>query len=43
VADLTSSTVNNGVPGGFNKLVIESTDRLWLTVLPVAAKTESKE
>lgn len=34
VADLTSSTVNNGVPGGFNKLVIEFTDQLWLTVLP---------
>jgi hypothetical protein len=35
VADLTSSTVNNGVPGGFNRLVIETTDQLWLTVLPV--------
>jgi len=34
-ADLTSSTVNNGVPGGFTKLAIESTDQLWLTVLPV--------
>jgi hypothetical protein len=34
-ADLTSSTVNNGVPGGFTKLVIESTDQIWLTVLPV--------
>jgi hypothetical protein len=32
-ADLTSSTVNNGVPGGFGRLVIESTDQLWLTVL----------
>jgi len=26
VADLTSSTVKQRVPGGFNKLVIESTD-----------------
>lgn len=34
VADLTSSTVNNGVPGGFNKLLMETTDQLWLTVLP---------
>jgi len=34
VASLTSSTENNGVPGGFTKLVIESTDQIWLTVLP---------
>jgi ferritin-like protein len=34
MADLTSSTVNNGVPGGFTSLVIEATDQLWLTVLP---------
>ena len=34
VADLTSSTVNNGVPGGFNKLIIDSAEHLWLTVLP---------
>lgn len=34
VAGLTSSTENNGVPGGFTKLVIESTDQIWLTVLP---------
>lgn len=36
VADLTSSSVNNGVPGGFNRLAIEATDQLWLTVLPIA-------
>ena len=35
-ASLTSSTENNGVPGGFTKLAIESTDQIWLTVLPVA-------
>jgi hypothetical protein len=35
-ASLTSSTVDNGVPGGFTKLAMESTDQLWLTVLPVA-------
>ncbi len=34
IAELISSTVNNGVPGGFTKLLIESTDQLWLTVLP---------
>jgi hypothetical protein len=34
VVDLTSSTVNNGVPGGFPRLVIASTDHIWLTVTP---------
>jgi len=43
VADLTSATVDNGVPGGFNRLVIDSTDQLWLTVLPVPAATEDKK
>jgi len=44
VADLTSSTVNNGVPGGFNKLVIESTDQIWLTVLLASkAKAAAKD
>ena len=33
IAKLTGSEVNNGVPGGFNKLIVESTDQLWLTVL----------
>jgi hypothetical protein len=43
-ADLTSSTVNNGVPGGFTQLIIETTDQLWLTVLPVPEpKVEKKE
>ena len=44
VADLTSSTVDNGVPGGFIKLAVESTDQLWLTVQPVPApKAETKK
>ena len=34
VAELISSGLNNGVPQGFTRLAIESTDRLWLTVLP---------
>ncbi|MEO8425898.1 MAG: hypothetical protein ABI651_02180 [Verrucomicrobiota bacterium] len=34
IAELITSSVNNGVPNGFNKLVIESTEQLWLTVLP---------
>ena len=38
LAELTSSTSNNGVPGGFSKLVVNSTEQLWLTVLPPATK-----
>ena len=34
IAELITSSVNNGVPNGFNKLVIESTEQLWLTVVP---------
>ncbi len=34
--ELVTSSVNNGVPNGFNKLLIESTEKLWLTVLPIA-------
>lgn len=44
VADLTSSTVNNGVPGGFIQLAVEATDQLWLTVQPVPPpKVETKK
>ncbi len=42
VFDLTSATVNNGVPGGYQRLVVESTDQLWLTLLP-APKPKSDE
>ena len=38
---LTSRSENNGVPGGYTHLVVESTDRSWLTVLP--QKEEKKE
>ena len=38
VFELSSSTVDNGVPQGFKKLAIDSTDQLWLTVLPAPAK-----
>lgn len=31
--ELTSRTENNGVPGGYSKLAIDSFDALWLTVL----------
>jgi len=38
VLELISSGNNNGVPQGFSRLAIESTDRLWLTVLPAPAE-----
>ena len=31
---LTNSTEDNGVPGGYTKLLVETTDWLWLTVKP---------
>jgi hypothetical protein len=40
ICELISSTVDNGVPQGFKKLVIGSTDQLWVTVLPPPAKQE---
>lgn len=43
VADLTSSTVNNGVPGGFGKLAIDSTDQVWLTVQRAPEKKVEKQ
>jgi hypothetical protein len=41
VSELISSTVDNGVPQGFRKLLIESTDKLWLTLLPAPAKEQT--
>jgi len=43
IFELISSTTDNGVPQGFSKLITESTDQLWLTVLPPPAKEASKE
>ena len=34
VFDLVSRTENNGVPGGYSKLLVESTEDLWLTIKP---------
>lgn len=31
---LTTSSEDNGVPGGYLKLLVESTDEIWLTVKP---------
>jgi len=42
--ELVSRSENNGVPGGYSKLLVESTDQIWLTVKrpeqkePAAAK-----
>ncbi len=36
--EMVSRTENNGVPGGYSKLLIESTDQLWLTVKPRVEK-----
>ena len=38
IFELITSGVDNGVPNGFNHLVIESTEDLWLTVLPEEPK-----
>jgi hypothetical protein len=35
---LTSKTEDNGVPGGYLKLAVESVEDIWLTVLPSEAK-----
>jgi len=35
--------VDNGVPQGFRRLAIETTDQLWLTVLPTPVKAEAVE
>ena len=43
ISELISSTVDNGVPQGFRKLVIQSTGELWLTVLPAPAKQAADE
>lgn len=38
VAQLVSTTMVNGVPNGYHTLVIDSTEDIWLTVLPPAAQ-----
>ncbi len=40
--EMVSRTENNGVPGGYSKLLVESTDQLWLTVKP-AKPSEAKK
>lgn len=36
---LVSRSVNNGVPGGYTKLLIDGTDQLWLTIQPAATNS----
>jgi hypothetical protein len=36
--EFTVTSVNNGVPNGYNRLVIENTSQIWLTVLPKPEK-----
>ncbi|HXG48449.1 MAG TPA: PPC domain-containing protein [Methylomirabilota bacterium] len=36
IHEFIATTENNGVPGGFRRLIVPSTDRLWLTVAPPA-------
>jgi len=38
---MTVTTEENGVPQGYSDLVIDSTDQLWLTVIPEPAKPEA--
>jgi hypothetical protein len=41
-ATFLGTSVNNGVPGGFNDLILTETSSLWLTIPPVApAKDEA--
>jgi hypothetical protein len=43
VHELVTTGIDNGVPNGFNRLVIESTDQLWLTVLPAPPASPKPE
>jgi hypothetical protein len=41
--ELVTSGENNGVPQGFRRLVLESIDRLWLTVTVPPKKAEPEK
>lgn len=41
--ELVSRSENNGVPGGYSKLLIEKTDALWLTVLKTPEPIKKSE
>jgi hypothetical protein len=42
VFSLVSRSENNGVPGGYSKLLVESTEDLWLTIKPPKEKPAEK-
>ena len=42
IFSLVSRSENNGVPGGYSKLLVEETDELWLTVKPPKEKPAEK-
>jgi hypothetical protein len=41
--EMVSRSENNGVPGGYSKLLVEKIDQLWLTVKPQPAKEPEKK
>ncbi len=41
-AELTGSSTDNGVPGGYADLLVDSIDQLWLTVLPKPAEQKKE-
>jgi hypothetical protein len=41
--ELVSRSENNGVPGGYSKLLVERTDDLWLTVKPPEQKPSTEK
>ena len=41
--EMVSRSENNGVPGGYSKLLVEKTDQLWLTVKAQPAKEPEKK
>jgi hypothetical protein len=40
--ELVTRSENNGVPGGYSKVLVERTDQLWLTVKTKAKSDEKK-
>jgi hypothetical protein len=42
IFSLVSRSENNGVPGGYSKLLVEETEEFWLTVKPPKEKPPEK-
>ncbi|HVY70507.1 MAG TPA: hypothetical protein VHH73_11295 [Verrucomicrobiae bacterium] len=43
IHEMTTTSIQNGVPNGYSKLVIESTDQIWLTIPPKPPKEAKPE